>query len=121
MSKAPEAIDLQGALRLYRARWKGEVIFACMMCQRMMKTHGGPRAMARLKSWFKRRSRDHAQVRVIDIPCVKLCPKGGVTVFSRALLAQTPPAVAIARSQQDLEALYCELTDVALSPEKVTV
>ncbi len=121
MSKAVEAIEVTGVMRLYRAPWKGEVVFACKKCQRKLKKHGGVRALARLKSWFKRRSRDTAPVRVIDIPCVKLCPKGGVTVFTRRQLAHEPAAVAIARSEQDLEALYWELTEVALSSENATL
>lgn len=77
--------------------------------------------MARLKKWFKKRGADGPSVHVVDVPCVKLCPKGGVTVFTRSSLAHQPPGVAIARNKKDLETLYCELTDVALLPEKVTL
>ena len=118
MSKSPEPIDRSGALRIYRTPWKGEAVFACKKCQRKMKKRGGASALIKLKSWFKQRP--GLPVRVIDIPCVKLCPKGGVTVFTRRQLAHDPPGVSIAWSEADLEALYCELTEVALSPEKVT-
>jgi hypothetical protein len=50
-----------------------------------------------------------------------LCPKGGVTIFSRCQLGSQTPGVCIARSEKDLEKLYCELTDVALSPENATL
>lgn len=120
MSKTPEAMEPDGTLRLYRTPWKGEVLFACRKCQRKMKKHGGPPALARLKSWFKKRGKHGTPVRVIDVPCVDLCPKGGVTVFTPQQLAQQPPGVAIAWSERDLETLYCALTDVALSPEKAT-
>lgn len=123
MSKHPEAIDSSTPLRIYRTPWKGEALFACRKCQRRMKKRGGPAALVKLKSWFKKRagkSPELPQVRVIDIPCVKLCPKSGVTVFSRRQLAHDPPGVSIARTGQDLETLYCELTDVALFPAKAT-
>ncbi len=122
-SQPIESTDQNGTLRLYRTPWKGEALFACKKCQRKMKKHGGAPAMARLKSWFKKRagkSSNLPAVRVVDVPCVKLCPKGGVTVFSRRQLAHEPPGVCIARNEADLETLYRELTDVALSPAKVT-
>jgi hypothetical protein len=124
MSKSPELIadaERSNPLRMYRTPWQGEVLFACKKCQRRIKKHHGEAALVRLKKWFKKRSRSGAPVRVIDIPCVKLCPKGGVTVFSRHQLAHQPPGVCIARTEADLETLYCELTEVALFPEKVTV
>lgn len=86
-----------------------------------MKRHGGQRALGRLKKWFRRRADDSPPVHVIDIPCVKLCPKGGVTVFAPRHLNIEPPRIAIARSVSDLETLYCELTEVALSPAKATL
>ncbi len=121
MSKTPTPIEASGTLRLYRAPWKGEVLFACRKCQRKMKKRGGTRALARLKSWFNKRGKERSSVRVIDVPCVKLCPKGGVTVFTRRNLAHDPPGVLIARSEDDLETLYCELTEVALLPENATL
>lgn len=86
-----------------------------------MDRHGGQRALSRLKKWFRKRSDDTSPVHVIDIPCVKLCPKGGVTVFARRHLNIDPPRIAIVRSAGDLETLYCELTEVALSPAKATL
>ena len=88
-----------------------------------MKKRGGSPALFKLKSWFKKRaaaSPETTPVRVIDIPCVKLCPKGGVTVFSRRHLANQPPGISIAWTEADMETLYCELTEVALPPAKVT-
>ena len=125
MSKHPEQIDTPGhgmALRMYRAPWKGEALFVCRKCQRKMKRGGIP-ALAKVKKWFKKRAKkgNDMPLHVIQVPCVGLCPKGGVTVFSQRQLACEPPRVCIARSKADLEKLYCELTDVALSPENVTL
>jgi hypothetical protein len=125
MSKNPEPIvtlDCGAALRMYSAPWKGEALFACKKCQRKMRRDGIP-ALGKVKRWFKKRAKkgNHAPVHIIEIPCVKLCPKGGVTVFSRRQLMQEPPGVCVVRTEADLETLYCELTDVALSPEKATL
>jgi hypothetical protein len=125
MSKDPKPIDTFDcgeALRMYGVPWKGEALFACRKCQRKMKRTGVP-ALAKVKSWFKKRAKKGkgAPVHVIQIPCVKLCPKGGVTVFSRRQLRQEPPGVCIARTEADLEQFYCELTEVALSSENVTL
>jgi hypothetical protein len=117
-----DALDHTQALRIYRAPWEGETLFACRKCQRKMKRNGVP-ALAKVKRWFRKRAKKSkdASVHVIQIPCVKLCPKGGVTFFSRRQLLREPPAVCIARTEADLEKLYCELTEVALSPSKVTL
>ena len=116
--------DSQNAPRLYSAPWKGEAIFACRKCQRRMKKSGGPAALGKLKKWFKKRAHKTPHmppVHIIDVSCLKLCPQDGVTIFSARQLGKEPPAVCIARSEEDLEGLYCELTDVALSPEKSTL
>ncbi len=116
--------ESQKALRLYPAPWKGEAVFACRKCQRRMKKGGGPAALRKLKKWFKKRARGTPQappVHLIDVSCLKLCPKGGITIFSARQLGKELPVVSIARSEQDLEALYCELTAVALLSEKSTL
>ena len=126
MSKEPEPMDAleqqTGALRVYPAPWKGEVLFACRKCQGKMKPSGSP-ALAKVKKWFKRRAKKDkaAPVRVIQLPCVDLCPKDGVTIFSRRHLASEPAGLCIARTEADLERLYCELTEVALSSANVTL
>jgi hypothetical protein len=116
--------EFQNALRLYPAPWKGEAVFACRKCQRRIKKSGGPAALRKLKKWFKKRTHGTPKappVHLIDVSCLKLCPKGGVTIFAARHLGKDPLAVCIARSEQDLEALYCELTAVALSPAKSTL
>lgn len=109
MGKKPEQIESAGVLRIYRAPWKGELVLACKKCQRKIRKHDGPGALGKISRWFRRRTKenpDAAPVRVIEIPCVKLCPKGGVTIFSQRQLAHQPSGVCIARSEEDLEAFY---------------
>ncbi|MGI8772838.1 MAG: hypothetical protein ACR2JE_15540 [Acidobacteriaceae bacterium] len=112
MGKKIEAIDLVGPLRIYRTPWKGELVLACRKCQKRMKKHGGGGGLSKIKRWFKRRTKTDAEapvVHVIDVPCVKLCPRGGVTIFSQRQLEHHPPAVCIARTVEDLEAFYRQL------------
>jgi predicted metal-binding protein len=116
--------ESQNALRLYLTPWKGEAVFACRKCQRRVKKGGGPAVLRKLKKWFKKRMHGTPEappVHLIDVSCLKICPKGGVTIFSARQLGKDPSTIGIARSEEDLEALYCELTDVALSPEKSTL
>ena len=93
------------ALRTYRAPWKGEALFVCRKCQRKMK-RGGTAALAKVKKWFKKRAKkgnDACRCMSSRSHAIGLCPKGGVTVFSRAgSLQVTPPRVCIARSKADL-------------------
>ena len=67
---------------MYGAPWKCEALFACRKCQCKMK-RTGVSVLAKVKNWFKKRAKTGkvAPVHVIQIPCVNLCPKGGVTVF----------------------------------------
>jgi hypothetical protein len=112
MGKKIEAIDASGPLRIYRTPWKGELVLACRKCQRKMKKHGGDGALRKVKRWFKKRARQDPEgpaIHVIDVACVKLCPKGGVTVFAQKQLAHHPPGVCIARTEEDLEAFYQQL------------
>src|SRR5258708_748930 len=94
-------IDYADTLRIYRAPWEGQALFACRKCQRRMKKRGGAPALAKLKKWFKKRGNRGKDVpmTVIEIPCVDLCPKEGVTVFWRRQLTQHPPGVCIARTE----------------------
>ncbi len=107
MGKKIEAIDEVGPLRLYRTPWKGELVLACRKCQKRMKKREG--GLRKIKRWFKARAKEDAdapRIHVIQVPCVKLCPKGGVTIFSDRQLAHSPAGVCIARSEADLEAFY---------------
>jgi hypothetical protein len=124
MSKTAQPSDSGTPLRVYATPWKGESVFACLKCQRKVKKGKGPKALRKIKKWFRKRSSRSAErpsVTVIGMSCVDLCPKNGVTIFSARQLIGQRPAVRIARSESDLEQIYCELTDVALFPENDTL
>jgi hypothetical protein len=115
--KQPEQNDspalLNDALRTYAAPWDGELVLACTKCRRKLKKKGGgAKALSNLKKWFKARStldEFAPNVRIVGIDCVKVCPKGGVTVTRQHQLCDEGREVSILRSKADLEALYRSL------------
>ena len=98
-------------LRAYAAPWKGELLLACTKCTKKLKKHDSP--VANVRKWFKKRAKqtdDGLTVRVIGVNCVKMCPKGGITVATQQQLGHSPAQVSIVRSEADLEALYASLS-----------
>jgi predicted metal-binding protein len=94
-------------LRLYPARWKGQVLLACRTCQKKLKRSKSPAAKLK-KSLGKLARKDPFPTRfhVIPVSCMKLCPGGGVAVCTRDQLQQSPPALAILRTKEDIGTLY---------------
>ena len=98
-------------LRNYPAPWKGELVLVCTKCTKKLKKHDS--RFANVRKWFKKRAKlaeDAPTIRVIGVNCVKMCPKGGVTVATQQQLGHEPAQVSIIRSEADLEALYSSLS-----------
>ena len=98
-------------LRNYAAPWKGELLLVCTKCTKKLKKRDSP--FANVRKWFKKRAKhadDGVTVRVIGVNCVKMCPKGGITVATQQQLGHSPAQVSIIRSEADLEALYANLS-----------
>lgn len=78
-------------VRSYRVPWKGQLVLVCRKCQKKLK-HGGQRkGIAKLGKALKKRTRDAEdglKLHVIEVPCMKLCPKGGVTVCTQRQLGR---------------------------------
>jgi predicted metal-binding protein len=87
------------AVRSYRAPWKGQLLLVCRKCQRKLKHSGKKNGIAKLAKGLKKHSRLH----VIQVPCLKMCPKGGVTVCTQGQLACGECSVV--RTKKDVEAL----------------
>ena len=87
-----------------------------------MKKQKGAKAFANLKKWFKRRGKsdEHApEVRIVGINCIKLCPKGGITIARQHQLGDLGGEVSILRSEADLEGLYAIVAQAQL-PRKLS-
>jgi len=91
-------------LKTYPVSWKGELILACRKCQKKLKRSPDLRALAKLKKTIKRHNRQHPDrpLHVINVPCMDLCPKDGVTLCRPARHAGR---LEIMRSAEDLDLL----------------
>src|SRR3569833_405413 len=92
------------APKSYSAPWAGELILACRDCQKKLKHDHHLHALAKLKRTVKRYNREHPDrlLHLINVPCMDLCPKDGVTVCCPALDASS---LSILRSGEDLDRL----------------
>ena len=93
-------------VKSYRAPWKGQLVLVCRKCQRKLKHSGRKNGIAKLAKELKKRARrdeDGPRLHVIQVPCLKMCPKGGVTVCTQNQLARGE--CSIVRTIEDMEAL----------------
>jgi predicted metal-binding protein len=78
-------------VRSYQVPWKGQLVLVCRKCQKKLK-HGGKRkGIAKLGKALKKRARDAEdglKLHVIEVPCLKMCPKEGVTVCTQRQLGR---------------------------------
>jgi hypothetical protein len=113
LSSQPQRIE-PVAPRNYNAPWRGELVLACTKCQKKLRKHKGSKSLASLKKWFKKRGksdRDAPEVKIIGIGCVKMCPKGGVTIARQHQLCEAGGEVSILRSEAELDGLYALIAD----------
>jgi hypothetical protein len=112
MSKAIEESLSNGAghsqgVRTYGAPWKGQLLLVCRKCQKKLKHGGKKQSVSKLSKALKKRARDDEnapKLHVIEVSCLNLCPKGGVTVCTQRQLADGE--CSIVRSRADVDALY---------------
>ena len=103
----PSAKELR--LRTYPAPWKGQLVLACRKCQKKLRSHDGNGAAAKLKKALKscaKHDRDSVRIRLVEVPCLKLCPKGAVAVCTQSQLGAG--TCSMIRSEDDVQALYTE-------------
>ena len=94
---------MRNEIKSYPPKWKGDLLLACRKCQRKLKGEPGMRALAKLKKTIKRRNRENAGtvLHVINVPCMDVCPKKGVTIC----LPGQPSRLAVLRQKHDLDQL----------------
>lgn len=104
-------------LRAYKGPWRGQLLLVCRKCRKKLKDDDGKGKTARLSkklARLARRGKETSTLYVIDTPCLKMCPKGGVTVCTAEQVANSE--CSILRSKRDvarLFALYNEPRDAA--------
>lgn len=76
--------ESEAGLKQYRAPWKGQLVLACGKCQKRMSRKGKSGRPFKLKAELKRALGGAARVRVLRIPCIKLCPRAGIAICTQA-------------------------------------
>jgi hypothetical protein len=97
----------QGAVRSYQAPWKGELLLVCRKCQKKLKHDGKKNGISKLSKALKKRARhdeNAPRLHVLEVPCLKMCPEGGITICTQRQLGRGE--CSIVRSKADVDALY---------------
>jgi predicted metal-binding protein len=103
-------MKIQEELRSYPGPWKGELVLVCRKCQKRLQQDGGNKKLARLRKTLRKRARrldDSLDIYAVDVPCLKMCPKDGVTVCTGAQAAGHE--CSIVRSLTDVDVLIGSL------------
>jgi hypothetical protein len=102
--------DITSALRSYAGPWKGELVLVCRKCQKRLEQDGGNKKLARLRKTLRKRAHrldDTLAIYAVEVPCLKMCPKDGVTVCTGAQVAGHE--CSIVRSLTDVDVLIGSL------------
>ncbi len=110
-------------IRSYPGAWKGQLVLSCTKCQKKLRKDDPGHPLGKLKKALKqcaRRDEDKLRLRVIDIPCLKLCPKNGVTVCTQLQLGRGECSVLHTAEQAEQLYLACkeQATGRELSEER---
>ena len=114
MSKQQPLPGQHSGLRKYTSRFQGPALLVCRKCQRKLRHSGERPAASKLKKALKKLAKaDPKQrpVHIIPVGCLKLCPKGAVTVCTGFDLQQTPVSLTLIRTRNDIAALYRQCVD----------
>jgi hypothetical protein len=98
-------------MRSYPGPWKGQFLLACGKCQRKLRKSQADDFIS-LKKLLTRERKKHPaglRLRVLNVPCLKMCPKDAVTVCTPAQVARHE--CSIVSIPRDVPALYqqCKL------------
>lgn len=98
------------SLPTYPGRWQGHLLLVCRKCRKKLRRTSADDELLKLKKALKRRARhdDHGGLRLhmIEVPCLKMCPKGGITTCTQGQLSSGECSVL--RSAADVDALYMQ-------------
>jgi predicted metal-binding protein len=96
---------MRHAQKSYPAPWQSQIILACRKCQKKLKGDQDRRELAQLRKTCKRHNKKHPDqaLHIINVPCLDLCPKDGVTICNPA---QRPVRLMILRNEDDLKAMF---------------
>jgi len=98
-------------LKSYKGPWtkKSTLLFACRKCMRKIR-HDEHQPLSGFKKLLKKRSKHLGfpkKLRVIDTPCLSVCPRGGVTVCTQAQIGRGECSILRQPGDVDLLVLQC--------------
>ncbi len=99
--------------------WKGQLVLVCRKCQGKLKHAGKKNQLAKLKKVLKKRARqdeDGLRLYIADVSCLKMCPKGGVTVCTQRQLEDG--GCSIMRTGADVDALLLQCREASACARK---
>jgi predicted metal-binding protein len=108
----------QALFRTYPAPWKGQLVMVCRKCQKKLKHEGKKNGLAKLHKTLKKRARqgeDGLRLYVVDVSCLNLCPKGGVTVCTQQQLEKEE--CSILRTRADVNSLLLQFRESSAKRE----
>jgi predicted metal-binding protein len=70
-------------LKSYPSPWNGHLLLACKKCQKKITPHKEHKGLSKLKKAIKTsdKQRSSGGIHVLNVPCMKICPKRGVAVY----------------------------------------
>jgi hypothetical protein len=90
-------------MQSYPIPWKGQLVLACGKCQKKLKRSKGSKLSKALKR-RARRDQEGLRLRVVEVACLKMCPKGGITVCTQGQVGRNE--CSIVRNRADVDSLY---------------
>lgn len=101
--KRIQSLMISSRFKSYPAPWDGLLVLACRKCQKKLKKEKRSRELGNLKKAVKlRNGHDQNPLHIVNVPCMDLCPKHGVTV---CLPSRSPEQLFILRDEKDLQSL----------------
>lgn len=101
---------MEQELKTYLAPWarkRQRVLLACGKCQRKLRQGEDAYGLGKLKKALKKKARKAGApmaLRVLSVPCLKVCPRDGVTVCTETMLSAG--LVAVVRTGRDVAGLH---------------
>ena len=110
MSKSVESladltIEEEAVLKSYRIPSRGQLVFACSKCEKKLR-HNKPLKLKKVLKREAKKADEPLRLRVISLPCLKLCPKNAIAVCTQAQLGAS--RCSIVRTASDVTALYAQ-------------
>ena len=99
-------------LRGYDAPGELQLVQVCEKCERRLRKDGRNRDIPRLKRVLQACATTSDQpiaLRVLEVPCMNVCPEGGVTACTGGQATGQPARLSVIRTPDDVLKLYDSL------------